>query len=129
MQNNPLPGRALTPEQKRAIIERLYTAWLKAPTLRLGQLIYASNGLHDLFFVEDETLIASVEQCILIIEEENQQTISFTCSRCGTNLVIRKYMPESIASGTFCSKCDKQYWINWSEGVLRNDDIALEQQP
>lgn len=35
----PIPGRAQTPGEKRAVVERLYAAWLAAPELRLGQLI------------------------------------------------------------------------------------------
>lgn len=59
-----MEGRATTPEQKRAVIERIYFAWLDHPELRLGQLII--NSIHpglrcpDVFYIEDETLAASV---------------------------------------------------------------------
>ena len=33
-------GRALTPEQKRAAVERIFAAWQAKSDLRLGQLIY-----------------------------------------------------------------------------------------
>ena len=55
-------GRAETPEQKRAVIERLYAAWLKVPTLRLGQFIYGSTNECDIFGMEDEALIAELER-------------------------------------------------------------------
>lgn len=61
-----MQGRADTPEKKRAIIERLYRAWIVNPHQRLGQLLvnYAP-GYHpnpSLFYVEDEDLVAYVEQ-------------------------------------------------------------------
>lgn len=63
----PLPRRALTPEAKRAIVERLLAAWLRCPDLRLGQMIAAgvyepTEGEADLFSIEDATLIDSVER-------------------------------------------------------------------
>jgi len=33
-------ARAHSPEQKRAVIERLYEAWLREPELRFGQLLF-----------------------------------------------------------------------------------------
>jgi hypothetical protein len=59
-------ARALTADQKRAVLERLLAAWLRAPELRLGQLIdnavRAKTGcLPDLFDVEDEQLAELVE--------------------------------------------------------------------
>lgn len=61
-----LPGRALTPEQKRAIIERVLAAWEASPQLRLGQLIVNTLGRNpahpvSLFFVEDEALAELME--------------------------------------------------------------------
>jgi hypothetical protein len=63
-------GRAETPEQKRAIVERLYAAWLARPHQRLGQLV--DNAVHTQlrtrtkyvfqFDVEDETLVEAVEK-------------------------------------------------------------------
>ena len=37
---NQAPKRAHSPEQKRAVVERLYEAWLREPELRLGQLLF-----------------------------------------------------------------------------------------
>ncbi len=60
--------RAITNEQKREIIERLYNAWIKEPDLRLGQLLhnelitneYVSNI--PLFYVEDYDLVEQLEK-------------------------------------------------------------------
>jgi hypothetical protein len=53
-----MTGRAETPEQKRAIVERLLAAWLAKPTLRLGQMIDNAGfrAATALFYVEDEAL-------------------------------------------------------------------------
>jgi hypothetical protein len=65
-----LPKRSLTPEQKRAIVERVLVAWEKSPQLRLGQMIYsvsyaaltnADNAGRDLFFIEDTDLAELLE--------------------------------------------------------------------
>jgi len=63
-------GRAVTPEQKRAILERIFEAWGKSPQQRLGQLI--SNSIHghqeddtaSLYFVEDEILATWAEEFV-----------------------------------------------------------------
>lgn len=61
MATNPTPpGRALTPAQKRELVERLLVAWQRAPYLRLGQLI--NLGVDDLQNIEDDELIAAVER-------------------------------------------------------------------
>lgn len=56
-----MDGRAVTAEEKRAIVERILRAWQANPHLRLGQLIanaMAVRGVdarsRDLFYVEDE---------------------------------------------------------------------------
>lgn len=54
--------RAITPEQKRQIIEQLYSIWLKNPQLRLGQLIWNKFGHMDFFFVEDTDFIQGLEE-------------------------------------------------------------------
>jgi hypothetical protein len=60
-----LPGRAQTPQQKREVMEKLLAAWLKAPELRLGQLVdnamYLCAGSRTLFYVEDTFLVEIVE--------------------------------------------------------------------
>lgn len=53
-------GRAVTPEQKRAIVEAILAAWLVLPELRLGQLLVnampAPNEHMRLFYAEDAAL-------------------------------------------------------------------------
>lgn len=63
-------GRALTPEEKRAIVERLLIAWLSRPEERLGQFIIDCVALgpreksdwtmesyaHKIFDIEDRAL-------------------------------------------------------------------------
>ena len=61
-----MTGRAITPEQKRAIIERILAAWEKKPALRLGQLLMhavrAEDPLMPLIAAEDEWLADAVEK-------------------------------------------------------------------
>ncbi len=52
--------RAATDEQKRVVIERVYTLWCAHPELRLGQLL--SNVSSDLYFREDVPLVDTLEQ-------------------------------------------------------------------
>lgn len=61
------PGRAVTDEQKRVVMERLLAAWMKMPELRLGQLLVAGVTGRDVFYVEDETLVRCAER---LVEEE-----------------------------------------------------------
>jgi hypothetical protein len=57
----PIQFRAHTPEEKRAIVERLLAVWLTVPDLRFGQML--TNAMRDcsLFYVEDEVLASTVE--------------------------------------------------------------------
>ena len=59
-----IEGRAETTEEKRALVERLYVAWLKCPELRLGQFLdNALIGMKPhLFYLEDEPLISAAEK-------------------------------------------------------------------
>lgn len=62
----PIQGRALTPEAKRVIMERILVAWEQRPEFRLGQLIVNAidrNPAHplSLFFLEDEELAELLE--------------------------------------------------------------------
>ena len=60
-------GRAETPEQKRAVMERVLKCWLRAPEQRLGQLLdntVVSAALGDLFSIEDDGLVSGVERLI-----------------------------------------------------------------
>lgn len=60
-----MKGRALTPEQKRAIVERLLAAWLKMPEQRLGQLILNPfNYAPFVSQIEDEYLAEHVERFV-----------------------------------------------------------------
>jgi hypothetical protein len=59
-----LNSRAITPEQKREIIERIYAAWLNVPEQRLGQLLDNANwfaGDVGLFDQEDYALVVATE--------------------------------------------------------------------
>lgn len=53
-------GRAVTGEQKEAVIDALRTAWAAHPEWRLGQLIINCAGDHSVFYVEDEVLEAAL---------------------------------------------------------------------
>lgn len=54
--------RAVTEEQKREIIERLYMVWLKEPEWRLSQLIWNTFQGSDFFYVEDKAFIEYLEK-------------------------------------------------------------------
>ena len=53
--------RALTPAQKKEVINRLYVAWLSDPDLRLGQLIVNALPENRMFYIEDFELVESLE--------------------------------------------------------------------
>lgn len=59
-------ARTTTPEAKRAVVERIFRAWLAAPHLRFGQLLVAACEYRvdpvELLHVEDEVLVAMVEE-------------------------------------------------------------------
>ena len=57
-----IPCRAQTPGEKRAVIERLYAAWLAAPDLRLGQLIDLGAEKASLFYIEDQPFAEHMEK-------------------------------------------------------------------
>ena len=59
------PGRSDTLVKKLITMKRLLAAWTRAPDLRLGQLIDVSlQPSNDLFYVEDDVLIAMIETFI-----------------------------------------------------------------
>lgn len=62
---DPIPGRAATEEQKRAIIERLLALWQAHPTQRLGQLLDNAHAGPLLYYIEDETLIGLLEASVV----------------------------------------------------------------
>jgi hypothetical protein len=54
-------GRAQTPSQKRALLDRLLAAWQRAHHQRLGQFIVNACGDRDLFSLEDQELVELLE--------------------------------------------------------------------
>lgn len=59
-----IKGRAETPKEKRAIVERVLRAWEQAPTLRLGQFIdnaLTTTAGADTFNVEDDAFASRCE--------------------------------------------------------------------
>lgn len=54
-------GRAVTPHDKREIIERLAVVWEKNPCLRLGQLLMNACDGPFLYNIEDYPLMKRVE--------------------------------------------------------------------
>jgi hypothetical protein len=58
-----IPTRAYTPEQKKQILQRLYSVWLSYPHMRLGQLIHnaVDSSGQALFYIEDQPLIKACE--------------------------------------------------------------------
>ncbi len=62
-----MTGRAITPEQKRAVVERVLVSWERRPDLRLGQLLVTahnasvSTGAVAMFYAEDEALALAAE--------------------------------------------------------------------
>ena len=60
------PRRAITPEQKRLVMERVLAAWNESPQLRLGQLIdgvihWCKKPGPDLYYIEDTDLAELLE--------------------------------------------------------------------
>lgn len=45
-------------------------------------------------------------------------SVSFHCA-CRTPLTITKRDPAAILSGIFCNVCRQQWYVNWSDGLLR----------
>lgn len=73
-----IEGRANTPEEKRALMRRLYHAWMALPDLRLGQLLVGSTftassmPTSGLFYIEDDSLIEQVERFATTLSEQEQ---------------------------------------------------------
>jgi hypothetical protein len=57
-----MKDRALTPEQKKEITDRLLAAWLRTPAMRLGQLVHVVTGGRDIFYDEDYPLVKEIEE-------------------------------------------------------------------
>ena len=60
--------RAKTNEQKKEIVDSIYTAWVKEPELRFGQFLFL-NVSQNLFYIEDYELKG-------IMENEQEAQIS-----------------------------------------------------
>lgn len=69
--SQPHPQRARSPEEKRAVLDRIYAAWCACPSHRLGQLIVntlRTGGSRmidagiDVFDVEDTDLAEACER-------------------------------------------------------------------
>jgi len=54
--------RAYSASEKRAVIERIYAAWLAVPEQRLGQLLWNCSGAKDIFYSEDTRLAGDAEE-------------------------------------------------------------------
>ena len=54
-----IKGRAETDEQKREVMKKILAAWIKTPTLRLGQLIDNATK-SDIFYIEDNDLVDAI---------------------------------------------------------------------
>lgn len=62
-------GRAVTPSDKRAVIERIHAAWVAMPYQRLGQLIENACRDKSIFYTEDMTL---AELCEAFVKEHSR---------------------------------------------------------
>ncbi len=60
-----LPGRAVTPEEKRRLVDRLLLAWLANPELRLGQLVVDSThgAIAPIYYIEDDAFGHMLDKC------------------------------------------------------------------
>jgi hypothetical protein len=52
-------------------------------------------------------------------DEQKPRSISFACANCEEPLTITARSPRSTISGTFCPKCDEQYYVCWEDGTLK----------
>ena len=68
-----MTGRALTVEQKRAVLKRILNVWAKSPEQRLGQLVVNSGiALNTLFSIEDEALANLLETKTVTTKEKSK---------------------------------------------------------
>lgn len=66
------------------------------------------------------------ENSNLITFTYTSSSVTFNCNNCGTQCTVKKGTPNAIMSATFCKTCDEQYWIRWSEGVLRKGAYVMK---
>ena len=103
-------GRAATPEEKKAILDRLLTAWLRSPELRLGQLLdnsldFAPTPHADLFGIEDEPLLAMVEKHIEPGEVQPTAKLTLPRREDGARIVDRPREAQGAPAGCGCYAC------------------------
>lgn len=93
--------RALTDEQKREVLDRIYAAWTADDGIRLqrlGQLI--ENAVHrccegrQLFHVEDSDLVTAIDRFCL----------GATCQLCGCD-IRGYYRDDAEYFGLVCGRC------------------------
>ena len=54
--------RAVTDEDKKAVLDELYDFWVANPEMRLGQMLVNGTATVDLFYVEDFTLLDCLKE-------------------------------------------------------------------
>jgi hypothetical protein len=60
-----LDRRALTPEQKKQVLDDVLEVWLKKPELRLGQLIFnAISSRKNIYYVEDLDIVEHLKESV-----------------------------------------------------------------
>lgn len=62
-----------------------------------------------------------------VITTISEITAIFIRCVCGEQVILKRRSLESTMSGVFCRKCDEQYWIRWSEGVLNRGFVSHEE--
>ena len=109
LRNSQLPIVKLAP--MIGVSRQAYHKWLRGKTITGKHLAILEKLLQE--YPEPEEITLTYE-CM---------AISFTC-QCGTSLTLKRRTGAS-ASGIFCQRCHKHYWIGWQEGILRNGKAIL----
>lgn len=74
-------NRAVSNEQKRIILDKLYELWCKNCYQRLGQLITNSlSNNDDLFYIEDTELIDLIQGFSKNLDLQNHSQSNLACS-------------------------------------------------
>ena len=60
--SNRIEGRADTPEDKRLVVERILTAWMRMPDAKLAELIDCAGPEYE--YLEDLDLATAVERYV-----------------------------------------------------------------
>ena len=53
--------RANGSEEKKAILDRIYSVWVRNPDMRLGQIVSGGLAMGDAYYIEDRDLIKKIE--------------------------------------------------------------------